>query len=103
MHLEWILSGSALLVRYDGELDLNASRRLGRLFSRLGKLDQLVLDLGSARVLQDTALAALVPVIAAHSACRVIVRGLSRHHQRLFRYLTGGSFVEPAPRLEYPS
>ena len=103
MHLEWILAGSALLVRYDGELDVRATRQFSKLLARLPKLDRLVLDLGSARVLQDAALAALLPVLATHSACRVMVRGLSRHHLRLLRYLTSGPLAAPAPRLELPS
>jgi len=100
MHLEWMLAGSALLIRYDGDLDERATQRIGRLCGRLRKLDRLVLDLGSARVLQDAVLAALVPVLATHSACRVAVRGLSRHHERLLRYLSSGA-AEAATRMEF--
>jgi hypothetical protein len=103
MHLEWTTAGSALLVKYDGELDQRGTQRIGRLLSRLRKLDRLVLDLGSARVLQDASLAALVPLLATQSAYRIMVRGLSRHHLRVLRYLSTGPAATPAQHFDLPS
>jgi len=94
-HLEWLLAGSALLVRWEGVVDVAAGQRLVRVVERFRGVDALVLDLGGAAV-QDAALALLAPALAARHACRVVVRGLSRHQDRLLRYL-GAPAPAPAP------
>jgi anti-anti-sigma regulatory factor len=86
-HLEWLLVGSALLVRFEGVLDLASSRRLARLVASLRGTEKVVVDLAGARVTQDAALAALAPALAPRPARRVVVCGLSRHQERVLRYL----------------
>lgn len=87
LHIEWLEAGRALLVRCEGVLDLAATRRVVRLLVRLRGVHKIVLDLANAQLPQDRALALLAPMLAVREAHHVIVRGLSRHQERVLRYL----------------
>lgn len=69
----------------EGDLDLAAARRVAR-GRRAGA--RVVVDLRAARRVDDAALAALVRGI---TGCPLEVIGLSRHHERLLRYLAEDS------------
>lgn len=84
-----------VVLAIDGTLDLSAALRVAATArARAAQGDRVRIDLRHARV-HDVALAALAREAA--GAGRVSLAGLSRHHERLLRYLAqDGRAGEPA-------
>ncbi len=73
-----------VIVRVDGTFDAKAATRLAGWLTEVGAGETLVLDFGAVRECQDFGLAALASDLAARE--RLVVRGLTRHQERMLRY-----------------
>lgn len=90
----------ALELRLSGSFDLPAARALAETLIAAGRV-RIVLDFGHARELHADALALLSRALQLVGE-RVSLRGLTRHHVRLFRYLgvPSGSLERERPAPE---
>jgi len=73
-----------VVVRVDGTFDAKSAARLAGWLAEVPADGMLVLDFGSVRECQDVGLAAVASQLAARE--RLIVRGLTRHQERMLRY-----------------
>ncbi len=73
-----------VVVRIDGHFDANAATRLSGWLVEVPSSDPLVLDFSQVRTCEDYGLAAVARDLAARD--RLVVRGLTRHHERMLRY-----------------
>jgi anti-anti-sigma regulatory factor len=86
-----------VVIRIDGTFDAKAASRLAGWLVEVPSDDSLVLDFTQVRACEDFELASL----ANHLAARVhlLVRGLTRHQERMLRYLGVELKVEGARGL----
>jgi anti-anti-sigma regulatory factor len=72
------------VIRVDGDFDATAASRLAGWLLEVPAGDPVVLDFTHVRVCEDLGLAAVASDLAAHE--KVVVLGLTRHHERVLRY-----------------
>ena len=82
-----------VVVHLDGHFDASAATRLSGWLVEVPSDDPLVLDFTQVRTCEDFGLAAVARDLAARD--RLVVRGLTRHHERMLRYF--GVKLEAAP------
>ncbi len=82
-----------VVIRIDGPFDAKAASRLAGWLREVPPQEPLVIEFG-ARDCQDFGLAQVAGDLATRE--RLVVRGLSRHQEKLLRYL--GVELERAPR-----
>ena len=85
-----------VVIRIDGTFDAKAATRLAGWLGEVPATDALVIDFSDSRECQDFGLAAVATDLAARE--RLVVRGLSRHQERMLRYF--GVELERAPAGE---
>jgi hypothetical protein len=73
-----------VVVHLDGHFDASAATRLSGWLVEVPSNDPLVLDFTQVRTCEDFGLAAVAGDLAARD--RLVVRGLTRHHERMLRY-----------------
>ncbi len=73
-----------VVIRLDGHFDASAATRLSGWLVEVPSNDPLVLDFTQVRTCEDFGLAAVANDLAARN--RLVVRGLTRHHERMLRY-----------------
>ncbi len=73
-----------VVVRLDGNFDASAAMRLSGWLVEVPSSDPLVLDFSQVRTCEDFPLATVARDLAARD--RLVVRGLTRHHERMLRY-----------------
>ncbi len=73
-----------VVVRIDGHFDASAATRLSGWLVEVPSSDPLVLDFSQVRTCEDFPLATVARDLAARD--RLVVRGLTRHHERMLRY-----------------
>jgi hypothetical protein len=89
-----------VVIRVDGVFDAKAAIRLSGWLAEVPTGDPLVLDFRDVRECQDFGLARVAADLAARD--RLVVHGLTRHQERMFRYLgvtlrdEGGAGAEKA-------
>lgn len=74
-----------VVIRVDGTFDAKDAARLAGWLAEVPAAGKLVLDFTSVRDCQDFGLAAVASDLAARE--RLVVRGLTRHQERMLRYL----------------
>ncbi len=82
-----------VVVHLDGHFDAGAATRLSGWLVEVPSNDPLVLDFTQVRTCEDFGLAAVARDLAARD--RLVVRGLTRHHERMLRYF--GVKLDAAP------
>ncbi len=82
-----------VVIRLDGTFDAGAATRLSGWLVEVPCGEQLVLDFSQVRDCDDCGLASVARGLAARE--RLVVRGLTRHHERMLRYL--GVPIEQQP------
>jgi len=82
------------VISIGGDFDATAASRLSGWLAELSPGDPLVLDFTQVRICEDFGLAAVAGDLASHAG--LVVRGLTRHHERVLRYF--GVSLEPLPR-----
>lgn len=82
-----------VVIRLDGDFDAGAARRLSGWLGEVPSGDELVLDFTRVRVCEDFGLASVASDLATRG--HLVVRGLTRHHERMLRYF--GVTLEGAP------
>jgi hypothetical protein len=73
-----------VVVRIDGAFDATAARRLRGWLVEVPRDDAVVLDFTRVRACDDFVLATFARELAGRE--RVVVQGLTRHHERMLRY-----------------
>jgi len=73
-----------VVIRIDGNFDATAATRLAGWLVEVPAGAPLVLDFSQVRVCEDFGLAAVADDLAARD--RLVVRGLTRHHERMLKY-----------------
>jgi hypothetical protein len=73
-----------VVIRIDGTFDAKAATRLAGWLGEVPATDSLVLDFTQVRDCHDFGLAAVASDLAARD--HLIVRGLTRHQERMLRY-----------------
>lgn len=73
-----------VVIRIDGTFDASAARRLAGWLVEVPAGDAIVLDFSLVRECDDIVLATVAPDLAARE--RIVVQGLTRHHERMLRY-----------------
>jgi anti-anti-sigma regulatory factor len=74
-----------VVIRIDGTFDAKAASRLSGWLAEVPAGGPLVLDFSAVRDCQDFGLAQVASDLAARE--RLVVRGLTRHQERMLRYL----------------
>ncbi|HEY6001625.1 MAG TPA: STAS domain-containing protein [Anaeromyxobacter sp.] len=74
-----------IVIRIDGTFDAKDASRLAGWLVEVSHDDALVLDFTQVRACEDFGLARLAPDLATRD--RIQVRGLTRHQERMLRYL----------------
>src|SRR5512132_1672596 len=74
-----------ILIRIGGAFDAKAATRLAGWLVEIPRDRVLVLDFSQVRACEDFGLASLADDLAAR--VRLVVRGLTRHQQRMLRYM----------------
>jgi hypothetical protein len=74
-----------VVIRVDGVFDAKAASRLSGWLAEVPTGDPLVLDFRAVRECQDFGLARVAADLASRE--RLVVQGLTRHQERMFRYL----------------
>ncbi|HEX9050366.1 MAG TPA: STAS domain-containing protein [Anaeromyxobacter sp.] len=82
-----------VVVRLDGNFDAGAATRLSGWLVEISSDDPLVLDFSRVRTCEDFGLAAVAHDLAVRE--RLVIRGLTRHHERMLRYF--GVKLDGAP------
>jgi anti-anti-sigma regulatory factor len=82
-----------VVVHLDGHFDASAALRLSGWLVEIPSSDPLVLDFTQVRTCEDFGLASVARELAARD--RLVVRGLTRHCERMLRYF--GVNLEAAP------
>jgi hypothetical protein len=77
--------GGEVVIRIAGVFDVEAARRLAGWFMHVPAGARMVLDFSAVRDCQEIGLAAVADDLASRE--RLVVRGLTRHHERMLRYL----------------
>jgi hypothetical protein len=80
-----------VVIRLDGTFDGSAASRLSGWLVEVPSDDPLVLDFSAVRTCEDYGLASVARDLVARE--RLVVRGLTRHHERMLRYF--GVTIEP--------
>ncbi len=73
-----------VVIRLDGNFDASAATRLSGWLVEVPSGEPLVLDFSQVRMCEAFGLAAVARDLAARD--RLVVRGLTRHHERMLRY-----------------
>jgi hypothetical protein len=73
-----------VVIRIDGTFDASAARRLAGWLVEVPAGDAIVLDFSLVRECDDIVLATVAHDLAARE--RIVVQGLTRHHERMLRY-----------------
>jgi anti-anti-sigma regulatory factor len=73
-----------VVIRIDGTFDAKAASRLSGWLTEIPSSGPLVLDFTAVRDCQDFGLAQVASGLAARP--RLVVRGLTRHQERMLRY-----------------
>lgn len=73
-----------VLIRVDGRFDAKAASRLAGWLVEVPSGDPLVLDFTQVRECEDYGLATVAAELASRE--RLVVRGLTRHQERMLRY-----------------
>jgi hypothetical protein len=76
--------GGETVIRMDGSFDAKAATRLSGWLAEVPADGTLVLDFSAVRECQDFGLAAVAADLAGRA--RLVVRGLTRHQERMLRY-----------------
>jgi hypothetical protein len=76
--------GGETVIRMDGFFDAKAATRLSGWLAEVPADGALVLDFTAVRECQDFGLAAVAADLAGRA--RLVVRGLTRHQERMLRY-----------------
>jgi hypothetical protein len=84
-----------VVIRMDGAFDAKAATRLAGWLAEVPPDGTLVLDFSAVRDCQDFGLAAVAADLAVRE--RLVVRGLTRHQERMLRYF--GVNLERADEL----
>ncbi len=74
-----------VVIHIDGDFDATAATRLSGWLVEVPQDDPLVIDFTRVRRCEPVGLAAVAGNLAAHD--RLQVRGLTRYHERMLRYL----------------
>ncbi len=74
-----------VVIRIDGTFDAKAASRLSGWLAEVPVAGRLVLDFTGVRECQDFGLAQVAGALAVRE--RLVVRGLTRHQERMLRYL----------------
>lgn len=74
-----------VVIQIGGTFDAKAAARLSRWLLEVSPDDALVLDFTQVRTCEDFGLAAVADDLGARA--RLVVRGLTRHQERMLRYL----------------
>ncbi len=82
-----------VVIRIDGTFDAKAASRLAGWLVEVPRDDELVLDFSQVRSCEDFGLASVADDLGAR--VRLVVRGLTRHQERMLRYL--GVELERSP------
>lgn len=73
-----------VVIRINGTFDAKAASRLAGWLVEVSPEEPLVVDFSQVRVCEDFGLASVAPGLAGRD--RLIVRGLSRHQERMLKY-----------------
>ena len=73
-----------VVIRIGGAFDRKTASRLEGWLGELSGTEPLVVDFSAVRECEDFGLASVAPGLASHD--RLIVRGLTRHQERMLRY-----------------
>ena len=101
-----------VVIRISGTFDAKVASRLAGWLVEVSPEDPLVVDFTQVRACQDFGLAAVAPGLAGRQ--RLVLRGLSRHQERMLKYFgvelprtpdplppevetLGGGWARPAP------
>ncbi|HET8541045.1 MAG TPA: STAS domain-containing protein [Anaeromyxobacter sp.] len=87
-----------LVIRLDGNFDAGAANRLCGWLVEVPSSRPLVLDFTHVTKCEDFGLAAVAQDLAARDG--LVVRGLTRHHERMLRYLGVTLDGPPLERVE---
>lgn len=74
-----------LVIRVEGAFDAAAAARLSGWLAEVPRGEALVLDFTQVQACEDFGLASVAGDLLAHD--RLVVRGLTRHQERMLRYL----------------
>jgi hypothetical protein len=82
-----------VVIHIDGDFDASAATRLSGWLVEVPAGQPLVLDFTQVKTCEDFGLAAVAHDLAARDG--LVVRGLTRHHERMLRYF--GVMLEALP------
>jgi hypothetical protein len=93
-------AGGEVVIRIDGTFDASAASRLAGWLVEVPAGDAIVLDFSRVRECDDFVLTTVAHDLAARE--RLVVQGLTRHHERMLRYfgVELGALPEPPRRDE---
>jgi len=74
-----------VVIRIDGTFDAKAASRLAGWLVEVPRDDALILDFTQVRICEDFGLASVAGDLGARG--HLVVRGLTRHQERMLRYL----------------
>ncbi len=79
-------AGGIALIRFGARFDVAEAQRACESIAAFAPLTSLVLDFGAVRDFSDAALFPLARALATAAAPRIVVRGVTRHEDRLLRH-----------------
>lgn len=82
-----------VVIRIDGAFDAKAAARLAGWLAEVPRDDALILDFTQVRLFEDFGLASVAGDLALRG--RLVVHGLTRHQERMLRYLGVDLVKEP--------